>query len=92
MQEDIEQLRKQVAARQQQINDEYGSEQKPRESQSTGLALSARVGVDVKLTEAIAIRVADAGYLYSWNSHLDGINYSQTLQLTTGLIVRFGTS
>ena len=49
-------------------HDEITSERQVRESQNTGLALSARVGLDVKLTEAIAIRVADAGYLLAFTS------------------------
>ena len=57
----------------------------------TGLAISARAGVDVKPTSAIAIRVADFGYVHSWHSRLDGIDYANALQLTSGLIVRFGT-
>jgi hypothetical protein len=62
-----------------------------RQSEITGFAVSASAGVDVKLTSAIAIRVADVGYMHSWHSSLDGINYSNTLQITSGLILRFGT-
>lgn len=62
-----------------------------RQSEVTGLAVSVHAGLDVKLTSAIALRVADAGYIHSWHSSLDGINYSNGLQLTSGLIVRFGT-
>jgi hypothetical protein len=62
-----------------------------RQSEITGLAVSASVGLDVKLTSAIAIRVGDLGYRHSWHSNLDGINYSDALQVTSGLIVRFGT-
>ena len=62
-----------------------------RQTEITGLAISVRAGLDVKLTSALAFRVADAGYTYSWHSELDGINYSNALQVTSGLIVRFGT-
>lgn len=62
-----------------------------RQSEITGFAVSASVGLDVKLTSAVAIRVADVGYRHSWHSSLDGINYSDAFQVTSGLIVRFGT-
>lgn len=62
-----------------------------RQSEITGLAMSANVGLDVRLTSAIAIRVVDARYMHSWHSRLDGINYSNAIQLTSGLILRFGT-
>ena len=62
-----------------------------RQTETTGLAVSVNAGLDVKLTSAIAIRVANAGYMHSWHSSLDGINYANALQLTSGLIVRFGT-
>jgi hypothetical protein len=61
------------------------------DSERTGFAVSAHAGLDVKLTSAIAIRAADAGYMHSWNTTMDGINYSSTLQITSGLILRFGT-
>jgi len=51
--------------------------------------VSAHVGLDVKLTSAIVIRVADAGYMHSWYSRLDGINYSDALQLASALILAF---
>jgi hypothetical protein len=62
-----------------------------RQPEITGLAISARAGVDVRLTSTIAIRVADFGYVHSWHSRLDGIDYANAVQLTSGLIVRFGT-
>jgi hypothetical protein len=62
-----------------------------RQSEITRLTVSAHAGLDVRLTSAIAIRVADVGYKHSWHSSLDGINYSNDLQLTSGLILRFGT-
>jgi hypothetical protein len=62
-----------------------------RQSEITGFAVSANAGLDVKMTSAIAIRVADVGYRHSWHSSLDGVNYTNALQITSGLIVRFGT-
>jgi hypothetical protein len=62
-----------------------------RQSEITGFAVLANAGLDVKMTSAIAIRVADVGYRHSWHSSLDGVNYTNALQITSGLIVRFGT-
>jgi hypothetical protein len=45
----------------------------------------------MKLNPAIALRVFDLGYMHSWHSRVDGINYGNTVQLTAGLVVRFGT-
>jgi hypothetical protein len=61
------------------------------EPEITGLAVSVNAGLDVKLSSVIAIRVANVGYMHSWHSRLDGINYSEAMQFTSGLIVRFGT-
>jgi hypothetical protein len=62
-----------------------------RASEVTGLAVSAHVGLDIKLTSAIAFRMADLGYTHSWHSGLDDIRYTHSLQFTSGLILRFGT-
>jgi len=61
------------------------------QTETTGLAVSANAGLDVKLHPAIALRVLDLGYMHSWNSRLDGVNYGNTVQLTAGLILRIGT-
>ena len=61
------------------------------DTEVTGLAMSASAGVDVKLNPAIAFRVVDLGYMHSWHSQLDGVNYGNTVQLTAGLILRLGT-
>jgi hypothetical protein len=62
-----------------------------RQSAITGFTVSTDAGLDLKLTSAVAIRVAEVGYRHSWHSSLDGINYSNALQFTSGLVVRFGT-
>jgi hypothetical protein len=61
------------------------------QSDATGLAVMASAGLDWKLNPAIALRLVDLGYLHSWHGTLDGINYSNSLQVTAGLIVKFGT-
>jgi len=62
-----------------------------KQTEATGLAVLASAGVDLKVNSAIAFRVVDLGYLHSWHAGLDGINYSNSMQFSTGLIVRFGT-
>jgi len=62
-----------------------------RHSEITRFGASAAAGVDVKLTDAIAMRVADLEYLHSWNSSLNGIDYSNSLRFSAGLVLRFGT-
>jgi hypothetical protein len=61
------------------------------QTENTGLAVMASAGVDVRVNPAIAFRVVDLGYMHSWHAGLDGINYSNSVQLTAGLIVRLGT-
>ena len=61
-----------------------------RQTEITGLTASIHAGLDVELTPAIALRVVDVAYRYSWHSRLDGIDYSNALQITSGLIIRFG--
>jgi hypothetical protein len=61
------------------------------QTENTGLAVAASAGVDVKINPAIAFRVIDLGYMHSWHSGLDGLNYSNSVQLTAGLVLRFGT-
>ena len=61
------------------------------QSEITGFTISASAGLDVKLTSSIALRLGEIGYRHSWHSRLDGINYSDAFEITSGLIVRFGT-
>jgi hypothetical protein len=61
------------------------------QSEATGLSVMASAGVDWKLNPAIALRLVDLGYMHSWHARVDGINYSNSMQLTAGLVVRFGT-
>jgi hypothetical protein len=62
-----------------------------QDTERTGLTVSVRTGLDMKLTSALALRIADVGYTHSWHADLDGIHYSDALQFTSGLILRLGT-
>lgn len=57
----------------------------------TGLAASVSAGLDLRLTSAITLRTADLSFRQSRNSRVGGIDYSQALGFSTGLVVNFGT-
>jgi hypothetical protein len=61
------------------------------QSQSTGFAFSVSAGVDLKLTNALALRALDLGYTWTGNATLDGVSYSHAGQISTGLVLRMGT-
>ena len=60
-----------------------------RQAEITGLAVSVHASLDVRITSAIAIRVADVGHVRSWHSTLECVDYSRALQVTSGLVLRF---
>jgi hypothetical protein len=60
-------------------------------SEASGFALSAGGGVDLKLSSALGLRLGKLEYLRSWHSHLNGIDYTNSAEFTSGLILRFGT-
>lgn len=53
--------------------------------------ISAATGVDVRLTRALALRLASLGYTHSWVGTMNGVNYSNGLQFSSGLVLRMGT-
>ena len=68
------------------LHDQYTSH-----DESSGVALSAGTGVDYKLSEAFALRVASVEYLKSSVGTVRGLSYSTGLQVTTGMVLRLGT-
>ena len=58
---------------------------------TSGFALAAGTGVDYKINNALAFRVASLEYSHSWTQDLNGVNYQNSLQVTTGLVLRMGT-
>jgi hypothetical protein len=56
-----------------------------------GLAFAAGSGVDMRLHPAVAIRLASVEYTRTFAGPLDGRNYNHGLQLSSGVILRFGT-
>ncbi|HEY7098589.1 MAG TPA: hypothetical protein VH437_17815 [Terriglobales bacterium] len=59
--------------------------------ESTGFALSISGGLDVRMTPALALRVANVDYLRSWAGPVNGYDFSQGLRVSTGLVLRIGT-
>ena len=59
--------------------------------ETNGFTVQASSGVDVKLNNALSYRVAKLEYSRSWTKDLNGINYQNGLQFTTGLVLHMGT-
>jgi hypothetical protein len=59
--------------------------------ETNGFTIQAGSGLEVKLNSALSYRVAKLEYSHSWTKELNGINYENGLQFTTGLVLRMGT-
>jgi hypothetical protein len=59
--------------------------------ETNGFAISAGSGVDLKLNNALTLRVASLEYSHAWSNELNGISYRHGLQFTSGLVLRMGT-
>lgn len=59
--------------------------------ETSGLSLGAGAGLDVKLHDALALRLASVDYTHSWVSNLAGNRYRSELNFTSGVVLRFGT-
>jgi len=59
--------------------------------ETNGFAFAAGIGVDYKLNNALAIRVASLDYTRSWTSDMNGVGYQSGMQFTSGLVLRMGT-
>jgi hypothetical protein len=55
------------------------------------LAVSAGMGLDLKLGRAAALKLASLEYTRSWNAPVAGVDYSRGLQLKLGVTLRMGT-
>jgi hypothetical protein len=61
-----------------------------REFELDGFAMSAGVGLDMRLNRALAIRLVGLDYMHSWVTNLNG--YAPNgLQFKTGVVLRMGT-
>jgi len=59
--------------------------------ETNGFTVQAGSGIDVKLNSALSYRLAKLEYSHSWTKELNGNNYQNGLQFTTGLILHMGT-
>ncbi len=59
--------------------------------ETNAFALSAGGGVDLRFNNALALRVASLEYRRSWVRPVEGYDFSNGLQLTTGLVLHMGT-
>lgn len=58
---------------------------------SSGLAVTAGAGIDFKLNDALAIRVANLDYLHSNLNDINGTPVNTGFQFSTGMVLRLGT-
>jgi len=59
--------------------------------ETNGFAIQAGSGVDVKLNNALSLRAINIAYSHSWTNNLNGVNYQNSVQVTSGLVLRMGT-
>ena len=59
--------------------------------ESSGFAVQAGTGLDLRLSPALVFRVASLEYSRSYVSSNRGLNYGGGVQVTTGMILRVGT-
>jgi hypothetical protein len=59
--------------------------------ETNGFAVAAGIGMDYKINNALAIRVASLDYTRSWIKHLSEVNYQNGMQFTMGMVLRMGT-
>jgi len=62
-----------------------------RQWDTSGFAIATGGGVDYKINNALAWRVASLDYQHSWNNEVRGINYQNAMKFTTGLVLHMGT-
>lgn len=68
------------------LHDQYTGQ-----DESNGLVFSAGTGVDYKLSDALAFRVASLEYVRSSVGTVGGLPYGRGFQVTTGVVLRLGT-
>jgi hypothetical protein len=61
------------------------------EKSLNGFALLAGGGIDINVTPALTVRVANLEYSHSWLPPVDRIDASQGIRFSSGLVLRIGT-
>ena len=59
--------------------------------ETTGVALSTGAGLDVRLTRALSLRLADLSYVHTWVPSLNGTDFSKGLRISMGMGLQIGT-
>jgi hypothetical protein len=59
-------------------------------TESNSFAVAGGGGVDYACNQALTIRVADFTYRHSWAPPMWGRDFSNTVKVTSGLVIRFG--
>ena len=62
-----------------------------RQAERSGFAMAIGIGVDRKLNNALSWRVASVDFTRAWVGYLDGYNYTNGLQISSGLVLKMGT-
>jgi hypothetical protein len=57
----------------------------------TGFAIHAGGGLNVRLTSALELRLANLEYEHNWVAPLNGIQYRNSVQFSGGLVLNMGT-
>lgn len=65
--------------------------QPDRQYETTGFSLSVGGGMDIKLSRALGLQLANLEYVHSWLGNLNGVNLNHGFRLSTGLVLRVGT-
>jgi hypothetical protein len=60
-------------------------------TESNGFSLSAGAGLNYELTAAVTLRVADISYRHNWTNALWGRDFSNSLKVSSGIVLRLGT-
>ena len=59
--------------------------------ESNGFTFQAGSGLDIKLNSALSFRLAKISYSHSWSDELNGVQYRDSLNFVSGLVLRMGT-
>ena len=68
-----------------------GRDEYTREMESSGLSVAAGAGFDLKLNDAVAVRLAKLDYAHSWINNVCDVNHANQVHFTTGIVIRLGT-
>jgi hypothetical protein len=59
--------------------------------EANAFAVSAGGGLDLKLNDALALRLANVEFRHAWMRPVSGADFSNGIQFSTGVVLRMGT-